>query len=262
MKQLSLFTSFCLLFTITVSAQLEAGGGYTMSVPLGEMRHNIAPVHSFQLQGAYALPSTRGKLAFGLETGIGTYAQFNKEQTFQFPGGNITRTRVNYTSNVLSGALTVRYNLTRKGKLTPFVALKPGYQHFYSNIYVEDPRDPDGCRALEQENILKDGAAVMGYGGGLRYNLGKGPNNRGTHWIEFSADYLQGGRIDYINTRQLKDGHQHNAQGAGDGTAKPLLVRFVNVSTQNIHDHSVAEVYNSRINLLNLRLSWVCTLGR
>jgi hypothetical protein len=265
MKQLFTLFAFFLGSSLFMQAQLLVGGGYNLSVPQGKMAQNMQPVHSFQLSGGYALPSTRGQVIIGAEIGIGTYAQLSKEQTFQFRDGSSTRTMVNYSSNMLNGSLTARFNLLRKGKLVPFVALRGGYHHFYSSIYVEDPADADGCRALERESILKDGSFSVGYGAGLRMDMGVFRQARalaGRHWLELAVNKTAGGNVEYINTRNIKD-HYHNQPPVTTNDGKqPLVIRFINVGTQNIHEHQVAEVYTSALRLLDIRLSYVVQLGR
>ena len=52
-------------------------------------------------------------------------------------------------------------------KIMPYISGKAGYTSFFSNIFIEDPHDPDGCKALDKNNLIKDGTFSTGYGGGF-----------------------------------------------------------------------------------------------
>jgi hypothetical protein len=54
--------------------------------------------------------------------------------------------------------------------------------------------------------------------------------------------------VSYINTKHLVD-----AQTTTDPDGKPLEVKFINVSTQQIHEHTVAQVYTSPLRLVEFR---------
>ncbi|MBI1783171.1 MAG: hypothetical protein HYR66_17670 [Sphingobacteriales bacterium] len=77
--------------------------------------------------------------------------------------------------------------------------------------------------------------------------------SRSNNWaIDFSLNYLTGGTLDYLNVRHLQD----NATGTG----KEFMVKFVNVTTNEIHEHKVAEVYTSKLNQLDLRIGFLYRL--
>lgn len=242
-------------------AQTEVSFGYGMAVPTHQMAKNIGLTHQVQAGAMYGIPSTRGRLAFGVETGIGNYATIVREQTFTFRDGSSTRTFVNYTSNVWNAAAGARFILLNKDAVLPFVTAKAGYQQFYSNVFVEDPRDPEGCRALERKSILKDGSATFSYGGGIRAELSRIFKGvvPGRNWVELSVTQTRGGNIEYINTRQLKD--KAPAPDDPDAIKRPLNMRFINASTQNIHEHQVAEVYTSALRTVDVRLTYVYRFG-
>ena len=63
-----------------------------------------------------------------------------------------------------------------------------------------------------------------------------------------SANTIRGGTLSYINTKHLMD-----PSAITDPDAKPLDVEFINVSTQAIHEHTVAQVYTSALRMLEFR---------
>jgi hypothetical protein len=66
-------------------------------------------------------------------------------------------------------------------------------------------------------------------------------------WIDFSVGYLAGGELNYINSKKLMNDEPNP-------NAKPYNVTFVHLSTNELHQHKVAELFTSRINQLDLRL--------
>lgn len=229
-----------------------------MSVPQQSMRSNIKPVHSFMGAVHHALPGTRNRIQVGLEAGWGVYASQRKMQTFVFSNGNSTLTGVNYNSNAVQAGLFARVLLNKNKLVTPYVSGKAGYTSFYSNIFVEDPLDLDGCAPLQQSNIIKDGTMTGAYGAGLLIDLDVFGNKSGKKdfFIDLSVQHVRGGNINYINTKKLIDAN--NPPVGSDG--KPLMVSFINASTQEIHEHQVAEVFTTPLRLLECKVSFVFKL--
>ena len=95
-------------------------------------------------------------------------------------------------------------------------------------------------------------------GGGIQIN----PVNAAKHkhngrvMIDIGANTIRGGTISYINTKHLMD-----AQDVSTGNEKPLNVRFINASTQSIHEHTVAQVYTSSLRMLEFRAGITVRLG-
>jgi hypothetical protein len=251
---LLLFTAIC----FSAHSQLKFTGGYSLSIPQQKMATNINPLHSFMAGVLYQLPGKLSRVQAGIETGWGVYASEHKKQTFIFDNGDATETGVNYNSNVVQANITTRVLLLQNKNVLPYISGKAGYTSFYSNIFVEDPDDAGACKALEQRNIIRDGAITGGYGGGLLLDFSlfskKARKNHG--YIDISVQNIRGGNIDYINTKKLIDAN--NPPTGTDG--KPLMIKFVNATTQQIHEHEVAEVYNTPIRLMECKISVVLSL--
>jgi hypothetical protein len=253
MKHL-LLPLFC-LSSLFLQAQYSGSVSYALSAPQGDMAKNIKPVHSVQLAAMRQLPGCLSRIHLGIEGGIGTYAQLTRQQTFVFTDGSSTQTDVLYSSNVINGGLMSRVDLVQGKKITPYVTGKAGYAKFYSNINVQDPEDVDGCRPLERRSLIKDGTFTTAYGGGFKVDVTARRNKKkGIDFIDFSVTRVGGGSIDYINTKKLKD-HYHSAADT-DPKSRPLVQRFINVNSQAIHEHQVAEVYNSPLRLVEFRIGY------
>jgi len=242
--------------SLSCVAQTDFGISYRLGVPLQKMADHMRPAHQAVFSGNYRLPIKKHQQVWvGAELGIGNYAHKTIEQTFQFRDGSTTQTDVRYNSSLAYANAVLRYDIPLKGRVTPYVNLKGGYTSFYTSIYIEDPTDPDGCKALDKDVALKDGSMTWGYGGGFRVNISKKGRKANTYLLDFNVSTMRGGNVDYLNVKTLGE-HNHNGQPSEEGV-KPLTTKFINVNTQDIHEHQLAEVYNSDIRLLQVNMGLI-----
>src|SRR5688500_4079347 len=241
----------CLFYFSASSQQWKLTGQYSLGLPQQQMGKNIQAVHSLQGGLFYRLPATLKNFFVGLEVGMGAYAHKQVDQTFMFDNVS-TVVPVNYNSNMFNANLQTRFNLLDENKslVVPYIVAKGGLYNLYSNVVIEDPNDPDGCTALDRENIINDKTLYWSGGVGLQIDPGifSKHKRRGDLKIDISAHTIRGGSIDYINTKHLM-----NAQEVPEPGGKALKARFVNASTQHIHEHSVAQVYTSPLRLFEIR---------
>jgi hypothetical protein len=220
-------------------------------MPQRQMGKNIQAAHSLEAGMLYQMPGAFKNLYAGVEFGIGMYARKSVDQTFMFDGVPST-VPVNYSSNLFNANLQARFNIwdQYKAPIVPYIQAKAGLYHFYSNIVVEDPNDPNGCVALERENIIKDNTLFWSAGGGIQIDpdIFLKVKRKGKMRIDISAQTIRGGTIDYINTKHLMD-----AQDVPDPGGKSVKARFINASTQSIHEHSVAQLYSPPLSFFELR---------
>ncbi|HEX6193355.1 MAG TPA: hypothetical protein VFZ42_13365 [Chitinophagaceae bacterium] len=255
---------FALIFTIPALAQFEAGGSYSLSIPQQEMAKNIQPLHSLNGLIQYRMPGKFSRATLGTELGIGIYAYETRDQDLRFPDGSGTSTTIVYTSNVFHANLFSRLYFFEKAKFNPYITGKAGYANFFSNVTVGDPEDEDDCRPLEKKNIIRDDNFFLAWGGGFQIDLNVFSKKQqpGRGYIDLSINQVSGGKLDYINTKNIQD-HVHvdpNAPQPMPGKGEPLNVKFVNVSTQAVHEHQVAEVHNSALRMLDIKLGVVFKL--
>ncbi len=250
MKFISSLLMVCLFFSAN-SQQFKITSGYSLGLPRQDLSKNIQPVHSMQTGLLYQFPGELKRLSVGLEIGIGIYASETIDQTFQFDNNTSTVLPVDYSSNAFNANMQARFNfLSDKNFIVPYINAKGGLYNFYSSIYIGDPEDDNGCHALEQENIMNDKTMYWSAGGGLQINPTIFSKNKHSTrlMIDISANTIRGGEISYINTKHLMD-----APATSDPDGKPLNVRFINASTQSIHEHKVAQVYTSPLRILEFR---------
>ena len=254
---------FAAFLSAAANAQFKFGNSYSLSILQREMADNIRPVHSLNISMLYSLKGVCDRLSVGAELGVGNYAYVTKEQDLRFPDGSGIKTDVIYTSNVFNAALLMKGNLLTKGKVIPYVNAKAGVSNFYSNVIVEDPEDPSGCEALERKNIVKDNTFFMAYGGGLQLDLSlfSEKTKTGKYQIDIAVNKIRGGSLNYVNTKNIQS-HEHidpnNPQPPGKG--EPLNIQFINIATQTIHEHQVAELYNSPLRMIDIKLGMLIRL--
>jgi hypothetical protein len=259
-----IFTLFigCLLYFIASSQPFKVALDYGLGLPQQQMASNIQAVHSFHIGGFYQLPKQFSQLSVGLELGVGLYSHQTINQTFNFDANTSTVVPVNYNSNVFNTNLQARYQLLDESRsmIVPYINAKAGLYNFYSNVVIEDPDDPDGCQPLDRKNLINDKTMYWGAGAGIEINplmFSKRKRKDGPVRIDLSVNTIYGGKLDYINTKHLKDEHDMPETGG-----KPLYARFLNVSTQDIHEHKVAQVYTSALRILEVRAGVILNLGK
>jgi hypothetical protein len=232
MKHILPLVLFCFGFSAAF-AQYSGTVSYSVSAPGGEMAKNIKLLHSAKMNIGRQLPGAFKRVQMGVELGIGTYALVTKEQTFVFDDGSSTRTKVNYNSNVFQAGAFTRIDLVQKGKVIPYLKGNAGLAKFYSNVAVQDPEDVDGCQPLEKKSLVKDNVFATGYGAGVRVDMNAlcSRTKGGTEWLDFSVICVNGGDVDYINTKRLKD-HYHTPTNTDPKSGQPVVQRFINATTR------------------------------
>ena len=242
---------------LVASAQLKGGFSYSLSLPQKEMKENINPIHSmnFILFGHVKKPS---QLSWGIEAGFGTYASITKDQEVRFPDGSGITTQVSYSSNTVTAGIITRYHFFKEKKLNPYVTGKLGYASFFSKVFVADPEHDDDCKPLDKKTPIKDHSFYASYGAGVQIDVSS-KKKPGNVWIDISVNQVHGTTLDYINIKDIKENIQNDPNNPVPETDKsvPLSIRFVNVSTQTIHEHQMAQVYSSPLRLFEMKIGMI-----
>jgi hypothetical protein len=258
-----LYTLFicCLLYFNASSQSLKFITDYSLGLPQRQMAKNIQAIHSLHAGGLYQLPGQWKNLSVGLELGAGIYAHEKIDQTFNFDANTSTVVPVNYNSYVFNANLQTRFQFLDDTRymIVPYINAKAGLYNFFSNVYIEDPNDPGGCHALDKKNLINDKTLYWGAGAGFQINPSVFSKHKkdGPVMFDISINTIRGGKLDYINTKHLKDEEEMPQMGG-----KPLVVKFINVSTQDIHEHKVAQVYTSPLQILEIRGGLIVRIGK
>ena len=240
-----------------VLAQLnEFAAGFQFSMPQGAMKNGWSTGYGLNMGYYRHLANVKG-LSIGADFGYGTYAMDTQPQEYRFRDGTITNTEVNLSSSLGYAAMATRYEPLLSKMFSPFVELQGGYFGMNSNLYIEDPTDPFGCRALENRTLVKSGTAFWSPGAGLKIQLSKCKLGD-IHSIEIRARYIMGGELEYANMNRIYHHQDQNSNGQEEMAKgeKPLVVTFINVTTNELHEHSVAELYKHPLRALQFNLSY------
>lgn len=257
-----LLSTVCLLTAGLLWAQPNALHiGYQGSLPQGMMKNGWNSGHGLHMGYSRAVKGLP-ELSFGGTMGYGLYASKRQPQQYVFRDGSITNTHVNLSSSLYSFAGTTRYTFLPRQPITPFVEVQAGIFGMVSSFYIEDPTDPMGCRALEASSVVDDATFFGSVGTGFTFNLSK-PDAASRHQLQVGVWSARGGTLEYANmSRVVHRDHNNGLPNVGNGTAglrgnpQPLMATFVNVTNNELHRHSIAEVYNHKLRLLQVQVSY------
>lgn len=260
MKKLLLFSS--LTATLLLQAQRPGIHAYAnFDMPDKHIMPNMSTAYGagveFMLRASKKLP-----LLFTAAYSGGYYAYKTVNTTYYFTDGSTTKTDVNYSSALNKFTAGFRYAPSfGECPLIPYVSLQGGFTTMVSRIFIEDPADAGGCEALENKNVFSRPGYIYMAGGGLQLNTKFFGHKvkHGSQHIDIGLYFTGGSRIDYININHMKDQPQGPASHTGSSSSadvRDYYAPFVNVSTNSIHEHKIAEVYTTRFGMWNLRAGY------
>jgi hypothetical protein len=263
MKKSLLLTFLLAAINSVAFAQAELSASYSFFSPQQQMGRFIQQAHGLQVQGLYLIPNSR--FAVGGSAGLNTYGSQSTRQTYRFSDGSSTETDVEVSNNFINFNLVGRADLLTSGAVIPYVTGQAGYNFYYTSLYIADPNDVDGCKPLENESLTKDGAFSVTGGAGVRWDLSTVLKKVGRNrfFVDFSANYTEGGRVSFMNVNIPADpdpvAHQHPVSR---GDATPFSTRFINPTNQVVHEHHVGDVYTSPIQMLSFKLGVLFRVGQ
>lgn len=219
---------------------------YNFSRPVGAQGMNIRSMHGFV--ASYDFKLKHSPFYIAPEIGLNLYGLKTIEQELPFGNGYVTRTNVNYTTSMNSYAAVIRMQPPTTKNFKPYVALRAGALHYHSNMTIEDPEDPMGCRALEKKVLVKDLTWMASGGLGFRLDGKAFSGKTSMVALDFGAFYTHGGQATYL---KMTKSHNH---GAMDPKDKMYYVRFQHIPTGEVHEHALGVVHTTAAQLLEFRL--------
>jgi hypothetical protein len=217
---------------------------YDFSRPLGEQGDHISAAHgiNFGFEGRLK----KSPFLLGVEMGLNYYGLKTIQQDLQFHNGYVTKADVHYATSFNTYAVDLKLQPQTEKNVKPYGIIRTGVLYYHSNMTIDDPNDPLGCKPLEKKVLLKSATWMASAGGGtsLKWQLFN-PKSSTRLQLDFAILYTMGGAADYL--KMIKD-----PEGA-DPKGKLYYVEFQNVATGEVHDHALGRVYNSVTTLLTLR---------
>lgn len=231
---------------------------------------NLAPKMSTNVGWGFQFgyrPIHRLPIALEWQSVFGSYGMRTLTQTYQFTDGTQTITDVNYYSGMKFHTIGTRIQIGNDYRLIRgFVTPQLGWAKSKSRIYIEDPNDTDGCEALDQETVHRYRGGMYGGEIGMEVDLhlfGKNAIEENTHFLFVSANYMRSFKdFEYINIKYMHD-HTHGYLPDGGATlsvnedGRDVNARFINVTTQEIHEHKIAEVYKTGLEYWGFKIGYV-----
>jgi hypothetical protein len=227
---------------------------YNFTRPVGEQGNNISSMHGLVL--SFDIKVKNSPFYVTPEIGLNVYGLKTLEQELPFDNGYVTKTDVNYTTSMNTYAIGLKFQPPTKNNLQPFLAIRAGALHYHSNMTIEDPEDPMGCRALEKRALVKDLTWMASGGAGFRLD-GKAFSGKDSRVaLDFGAFYTYGGEARYL---KMTKNHDHST--STNPKASEYAVKFEHIPSGEVHEHAIGTVYNTVTQLLEFRLGVHIKLG-
>ena len=257
MKHLSAII-ILLLSTVSYAQQRAQIGLYVpVQLPNKQVMPNMSTNGGIGISAGYS-PFYGSPFYLELKSGWGSYSMTTLPQTYEFSDGTQTNTTVSYTSSMHHYMIGSKFMLNRDHRLIRIFATPGiGFVNMRSKVVVADPTDVDQCRPLERKITQHD--AGIAYSGeiGMELNMSRIFNYASEdtpHKLILSATYLGSRRhFEYVNIRYMEN-EVHDMNSHPD--PQDLNARFINVSTNNVHEHKVAEVYHTPISMWGFNIGY------
>ncbi|HKP32574.1 MAG TPA: hypothetical protein VJT83_07600 [Chitinophagaceae bacterium] len=238
----------CILLLLTfcsVTGYSQFNIHYDFTRPVGEQGEHIASAHGL----SFGIEQRLQKSPFlvGAEISFNLYGLKTIQQDLPFHNGYVTTADVHYTTSFNTYGLTLKLQPESKKNFKPFGSIKAGLLHYHSNMTIDDPADPLGCRPLDKKVIAKDftWTASAGTGASIKWQAFNS-SSASDMMIDLGVYYTVGGNAEYLKMSRSTD--------PVDPKGKIYYVKFEHVATGEVHDHPVGKVYTSPATMLSFRL--------
>ncbi len=256
MKSILLFLLASSSFT-GFSQHGQIGTFIPIDIPVKSEMPKMGTNFGIGLSGAYS-PFYTAPVFLEFKASWGSYSAKTLQQTYMFDNGSQTTTDVSYTSSMHKYLLGTKVMIGRdyravRGYLTPQI----GVANFKTKIVIADPLDEDDCQPLDRETSQRFAGFVYGGEIGAQISMEKlfrGISSENTHKLTISASYLSGfNHFEYVNVRYMQD-EVHDTQVTH--TSGDINASFINVTTNQIHEHKIAEVYHTNLRMIGINIGY------
>jgi hypothetical protein len=238
-------STLLLLLNLTCLASFSQFSiNYDFTRPLGEQGRNISSAHGFSMGYDHRLKHS--PFLVGAEFGLNYYGLKTVEQELQFHNGYITKTDVHYATSFTTFAINLKLQPETKKHVKPYGVFRTGVLNYHSNMTIDDPDDPLGCRALEKKVLVQDYTWMASAGGGTTLDWQVfNPKSASRVQVDLGILYTLGGNAEYLKMQKTTDGV--------DPKGRLYYVDFQHIPTGEVHDHAIGKVYNTMTSLLTIR---------
>jgi hypothetical protein len=223
--------------------------GTDMHLPLQDQKGRLRNAYGVTLGYEHHLGKSPFYALMDISGSLFDYKEM--EQELPGPDGHITHQPVEYTSMVSLFTPGVGWAPFHEKKVSPYLAVKGGYIKHRTLMTLLDPEDPDGCRAEDTKNILRDFTAVAIASSGLRVRLSR---HTGVSHLDLGMNYITGGTSKYLRMRKSDAPTAPNAD--------PYLVKFEHIASGEVHAHPLGDVYTTKTRQLQVYIRAVIPLEK
>lgn len=267
----------CIPFLASAQAfKFNSNFGAGFHMPVNRMSNQFKFAYGAFIDAGAKHQLTR--LNFLASFSFSEYSSFSEQQPYMF-GSYVTYVKTTYTSGFRNYGARIQWDILNNTRVVPFIEAGGGYMHFRSRVSFYDYGEFDDCAPIDQKSVLSSGTGYGNFGAGVRLDLGSLINSswRDDRFFCFaSVNYLLGGKVDYLVARKFEnpvivptgpttpraelEGHEHD-HGHGNSNTDyrgDYQLEFLNVPTGEIHKHKVAEIFQNRVSMLEVRIgfSW------
>ena len=258
MKRALLFLTFSFVSIFSNSQKGQIGAFIPIDSPIKSVMPNMGTNIGFGLQGSYS-PFHGSPFYIELKGSWGTYSQKSLDQTYYFSDNSQTITNVHYKSSMRKYLLGTKFMVGHDFRMVRgFITPQIGLTKFRTNIVIEDTSSVDDCKPLDRKTTQKDIGFVYGGELGIEISLdrfNKNHSDENKHKLVISGSYLAGfDHFEYVNVKYMKDEvHGTNVTHAD----ADINSTFINLSTNEIHEHKIAELYHTSLMYWGINIGYV-----
>lgn len=250
---------------LSVAQRAQIGTYFTCDMPNKSIMPKMSTNAGLGLQFAYK-PIQRVPMLLEFKASAGMYSSRTLQQTYVFDSLSSTTTDVTYSSKMNRISFGTKFYLVNDYRtVRPFITPQVGMAFMRSKIRVADPMDEDDCQPLERKTTQRSSGFTYGAEAGVEVQLDHllGLSNEASkHRLYASVTFMNSfNRFEYVNVKYMQD-HDHAAMTGGTGgttasdDGRDINAQFINVSTNSIHEHKIAELYKTNLQFWGFNIGY------
>ena len=144
----------------------------------------------------------------------------------------------------------LRYVFNEGKTVAPYSGIGAGFLFYETGYTIQDPKNPDGCHALESKSLQSDQSFTGRLEGGIRLATKWGSVPGRPVYLDIGLAYLRGTTADYIHLSK------HGAPGEG----KAYSVKF-QTPAHEVHEHVIGTTYRTPVSQFMFHIGAVIPLA-
>jgi len=266
MKKIYFLLFFVPMFA-SAQSKFQFGTYFSTYSPFKAEMPKMSTNYGWGYQFAYK-PSTFVPVSIEFSNTLGMYYSRTMQETYQFDSTSSTTTDVTYTSGMKTNLLGAKVHLGHDyRKVRGYVKPQIGWATMKSKIAIAPPNDTDDCQPMDRTTTQKFRGFVYGGEAGVELDMSlfcKNVLTENKHFLYVGGSYLRGfNDFEYINNKYMVS-HNHGPLPEGgaqmsttDEDGRDVTATFINVTTNEVHDHKIAELYKTGLEYWGLKIGYI-----